>query len=62
MIKHFLYLLFVVFVTQTTFAQKKEPKPPSVYKVNLKWEIPAAASFFYFNHMGINGSMVNQTL
>ena len=58
MIKHFLYLLFVVCLTQTTFSQNKEPKPPSVYKVNLKWEIPAAASFFLFQSYGykwVNG-------
>lgn len=38
--KGILFLLLSVFVFQILFAQKKEPKEPSVYKVNLKWEIP----------------------
>lgn len=54
MIKHLLYLFFIAVVTQSTFAQDKEPKLPSVYKLNYKWEIPAAASFFIFQSYGFS--------
>jgi membrane-associated phospholipid phosphatase len=52
LLKHFITIITFIFVSQTFYAQNKEPKPLSVYKVNLKWEIPAAASFFIFQSYG----------
>lgn len=54
MIKHLLYVLFIIVVTQATFSQNKETKPLSVYKVNYKWEAPAAATFFIFQSYGFS--------
>lgn len=52
--KGILILILTTFMFQVLRAQKKEPKLPSVYKVNLKWEIPVAASFFIFQSYGFS--------
>jgi len=52
-------LLFIlcIFLFQTLYAQKKEPKKPSVYKVNLKWEIPLAVGLIATQSFGF--SLIN---
>lgn len=58
LLKHLITFVTLIFVIQSVNAQNKEAKPPSIYKVNYKWEIPAAATFFIFQSYGyswVNG-------
>lgn len=49
--KLFLTILSIIIV-QSSFAQNKEPKEPSVYKVNKKIEIPVTVGLFIIHQFG----------
>lgn len=44
--------VLVVTLAQSTYAQKKEPKEPTVYKVNKKIEIPVTVGLFIIHQFG----------
>ena len=53
-ITQFFIAILTLCMVQSSYGQKKEPKPPSVYKVNKKVEIPITIGLFIIHSFGFN--------